>query len=267
MARKFKILIRRLLKLLRLLNPAFLGRVLRSKRSLEYSLRETNPVRRDLYSYFDNKFYLGHPGYVRKHRQYFEIENRGCGESAFHMAWFFILKHFRPKNLLEIGVYRGQVISLWQLIAREIELEVSIVGVSPFDGAGDSVSNYVEIDYWNDTLKNFEYFDLRVPTLLKALSSDAKAKSVINSKSWDLIYIDGSHDYEDVLNDYFLAKKNLSPGGILCLDDSSLFLDFRIDGKYRGHPGPSEVLIELAMKDLRYLFTVGHNNFFQNTAM
>jgi hypothetical protein len=32
--------------------------------------------------------------------------------------WFTLLCEFKPAQCLEIGVYRGQVVSLWGLIAK-----------------------------------------------------------------------------------------------------------------------------------------------------
>ena len=80
------------------------------------------------------------PGALREHRAYFKQAGRGFGEDAFHAMWWLILKEFRPTQLLEIGVYRGQTISLWALIGRLLSLDVEVSGISPFCAAGDSVS-------------------------------------------------------------------------------------------------------------------------------
>ena len=53
------------------------------------------------------------PFSIINHRVYFSKEFRGFGEEAFHSMWYLLLSEFKPKNCLEIGVYRGQIISLW----------------------------------------------------------------------------------------------------------------------------------------------------------
>ena len=117
--------------------------------------------------------------------------------------WFTLLREFRPSVCLQIGVYRGQVISLWTLIANLLNFSCEVHGISPFAPVGDSVSRYPEeIDYWSDTLASFELLGLNRAILVPALSTDAAALQHIASKNWDLIYIDGSHDYEVVLSDY-----------------------------------------------------------------
>lgn len=40
-----------------------------------------------------------------------------------------------------------------------------------------------------------------------------------NKSTFDLIYVDGSHDYEDVKNDLYEAWKILNPNGLLLVDD------------------------------------------------
>jgi hypothetical protein len=188
--------------------------------------------------------------------------SRGFGLPAFHAAWLYILKTYKPKYLLEIGVYRGQTISLWQLIADKCDLDVEINGITPLINEGDEVSNYLDIDYANDILIHFKKFRLNKPTICKGLSTDKHAIDFINSKKWDLIYIDGGHNFDVVLSDYYNSVSNLNKGGILCMDDSSLYLDMSIAGIHKGHPGPSKVLSDYAIQELEHLMTVGHNNFF-----
>jgi len=202
------------------------------------------------------------PRWLKSHRRYFSKKSRGFGEAPFHAAWLYILKAYKPKFLLEIGVYRGQVISLWQLIGDKYGLDVEVNGITPLTGVGDEVSKYLNIDYGKDIMSNFKNFRLNKPKLVKGLSIDKNAINFINSKKWDLIYIDGGHDFNVALSDYRNSILNLNKGGILCIDDSSLYLDMEIDGKFKGHSGPSRVVSEYAMQELNHLMTVGHNNFF-----
>src|SRR5580658_7183978 len=88
--------------------------------------------RNRLYAYMHHYFFYHLPPALRAHREYFSKEGRGFGEEAFHSMWYLLLKEFRPKRLLEIGVFRGQVISLWALIGRMEAFDTDIHCISPF---------------------------------------------------------------------------------------------------------------------------------------
>ena len=222
-----------------------------------------------LYAYMHHYFRFRCPGYVRDHREYFKLNKRGFGEDAFHAMWSLLLHEHRPKQCLEIGVYRGQVISLWALIAQMRCFPCEIHGISPFSPQGDAVSAYMgNVDYLSDTLASFTHLRLPVPTLLKALSTDPAAIEYIGSRSWDLIYIDGSHDYEIALADYQLCREHLAPSGLLVLDDASLGTSFRPPSfSFGGHPGPSRVAREYAAMEMQLIAVVGHNNVFRKKSL
>jgi hypothetical protein len=242
--------------------PSILVSYLRNRQKVNDAFLSWNHSGQDSYHFYNFKFRWLAPIWLKSHRRYFSRKQRGFGEKPFHFAWQEVFLRFKPKTVLEIGVYRGQVISLWQLISERNDMHIEVYGISPLQDSGDSVSEYVKIDYESDIKKNFSQFDLKAPNLFKALSTDVLAKEFIESKVWDLIYIDGSHNFEVVLQDYRLALANLRNYGIICFDDSSLFLDFQIKGIFKGHPGPSKVVKEFAMKEMKHFMTVGHNNFF-----
>lgn len=228
----------------------------------EAALRFTN--RNDMHRFMCHYYKFNAPGYLREHRKYFQSDGRGFGESAFHAMWYLLLRKYRPSRCLEIGVYRGQVISLWSLLAKNLGYESAITGISPFSDAGDEVSIYDStINYRLDTLHNFAHFELSPPVLLEAYSTDKAARVAIREGKWDLIYIDGNHDYDVALHDYLICRDSLKSGGLLVMDDSSLFTDFKPPSfSFSGHPGPSSVVKEFALKELEFVCGVGHNNVF-----
>lgn len=225
------------------------------------------PDRNLLYAHMRDYFDNSCPQSIRDHRFYFSQERRGYGENAFHAMWWLLMRQFKPQKCLEIGIYRGQVISLWALIAKFQNFPCEVHGISPFSPLGDSVSVYLQgIDYLNDVKNSFEHFNLPKPVLIEALSSEPTAVEHVKSIRWDLIYIDGCHDYEAVLADYKLCKNHLTPNGIIVMDDSGLETSF-IPSKglsFAGHPGPSRVVQEFAMKEMFFIGAVGHNSVFQN---
>ncbi len=229
--------------------------------TLAHNIKDRNTI----YSYYHKYFYKSLSNEYRVHRKYFSQAGRGFGEDAFHAMWFKLITEFKPVNCLEIGVYRGQTVSLWALISKiQDYIKINIAALSPFDSSGDTVSIYnKKIDYFEDVISNHGYFDLPVPQMIKAYSTDEDGIKFINSIKWDLIYIDGNHDYSVALQDYQLALKNLNHGGILVMDDSSLYCEYNPRPyAFAGHPGPSKVVIENAMTDLNFICGVGHNNIF-----
>ncbi len=232
---------------------------------LSFSEASTSfPGRNDLHAYMHHHFYNLCPSKVRDHRMYYKQGRRGFGEDALHAMWFTLLREFNPQQCLEIGVYRGQVVSLWALIANDLAFPISVHGISPFTPAGDEVSVYMDkIDYFEDTLQHHNHFELHEPTLVRAYSTDPVALAHIRSRRWNLIYIDGNHDYEVALADYEICKDNLADDGLLVMDDSSVYTDFQPPRfSFAGHPGPSQVVKERAMRELQFIGGVGHNNVF-----
>jgi hypothetical protein len=179
--------------------------------------------------------------------------------------WFLLYREFQPKSFLEIGVYRGQMLSLLALLQKQWTGVVDVTGISPFTPLGDSVSRYPEdIDYLADTLQNFERFNLPPPHLVRALSTDREAVNHIVSRRWDCIYIDGGHDYETVKADWEVCSRSLAPNGIIVFDDAALHTSYRPPPfAIKGHPGPSRVAAEVDRTRFREILQVGHNYVFQ----
>ena len=168
---------------------------IRSFDSFSKSLLDISSLsRNDAYNYFHQAFHHASPQWLIDHRAYFSKESRSFGEDAFHSMWLHIFNEFKPKNIIEIGVYRGSTLSLFSLLSKQLSLDAEIHGISPFTHVGDSVSQYLSnLNYELDVINNFKYFNLDLPVLHKGLSQDASMIEVLNSKKWDLIFIDGNH--------------------------------------------------------------------------
>jgi len=251
---KIKFIIRLLPKTLR---PCYY----KNLSSIFNSKLNRNKIYDNLYKFF----YFHLPFSLIRHRNFFSESFRGFGENSFHSMWYLLFLEFRPKNCLEIGVYRGQMITLWSLISKRLNYDANIAALAPFEAASDSDSQYLNnIDYLDDTKKNHDYFNLQQPEYCTEYSTTKNAKKFIESKKWDLIFIDGNHDYEIVKSDFELSISNLSEDGFIVMDDSSLYFDFH-QKKYNGftgHPGPSKVAKEIAMDKMKLFGAVGHNNIF-----
>ncbi|MEO5683002.1 MAG: class I SAM-dependent methyltransferase [Chitinophagaceae bacterium] len=217
-----------------------------------------------VYKWFTYYYHNLLPHIFRLHRQYFSTDNRGFGEDAFHALWFLLFKKYKPAKILEIGVYRGQTLSYFNLLGRYFNYAVDVHGISPLDDSGDTYSGYKKINYKEDIALNFSRFNLGMPQLHKGYSNDRPMEDFTLSNTWDMIYIDGSHDYEIVKSDIEVCLASLKKNGLLVLDDSSLYLDYvQMEGTFKGHPGPSKASDELKKSGrCANLINVGHNRVF-----
>ncbi|HEY5368650.1 MAG TPA: class I SAM-dependent methyltransferase [Hanamia sp.] len=235
-------------------------------RELQVSeIKKLFPSLKDQHLYFHHYFWNLAPTWLKDHRAYFSKEKRAFGEDAFHAMWYHIFKKFKPKKALEIGVYRGSTLSLFSLLSQKFQLQTEVHGISPFTSAGDAVSKYLDnLDYYTDVKNNFDYFNLPSPFLHKGFSTEKAMLEIIQSQQWDLIYIDGNHDYEVAKQDFNLCSQYIRKGGLIVLDDSSLYTDFKPPFySTAGHPGPSKVASEIDPNTFEEILSVGHNRVFK----
>jgi len=219
-------------------------------------------------NYYNNcvrYFHQEAPSYLKDHRRYFTQHQRGFGEDAFHVMWLGLLANTKPRSFLEIGVFRGQTLSLISLFSQQAGYPCLVCGISPFSSVGDSVSKYSDgVNYLEDTLKNFSHFGLPKPELVRGLSTDPGVWDMVGQQRWEVIYIDGNHDYEIAKSDVLHASKILSPGGTMVLDDSGLYTSYQAPPfASRGHPGPSRLANEMGALGFVEVLQVGHNRIFR----
>jgi len=231
----------------------------------ERSLSDPTGYYLDCVRYFHSSQF---PDELKMHRAYFLEDQRGFGEDAFHVMWWMLFRKLRPNHFLEIGVYRGQTLSLAAMLQRELNITGHVTGISPFTPSGDAVSSYRnDVDYLADTKTNFAHFALAEPDLVRAFSTDSAARERVAQELWDAIYIDGNHDYEVARADWDLCAAHVAPGGIIVLDDSAMDTSYRAPAfATAGHPGPSQVAREVNRNEFHEILRVGHNRVFQRTA-
>jgi hypothetical protein len=231
----------------------------------ERSLTDPTSYYLDCVRYFQRSQF---PDELKMHREYFLQDQRGFGEDAFHVMWWMLFRKLRPNQFLEIGVYRGQTLSLAAMLQNDLGITGHITGISPFTSSGDAVSSYRnDVDYLADTKTNFAHFALPEPDLVQAFSTDSAAYERIKEELWDAIYIDGNHDYEVARTDWDLCAEQVRTGGIIVLDDSAVYTAYRPPAfATAGHPGPSRVAREVDQARFREILRVGHNRVFQKLA-
>lgn len=122
-----------------------------------------------------------------------------------------LARHARGRRVLEIGCYRGRS-TIW--MARTA---TSVLSVDPMDDRGAPRMD-------GDTHTIFEanvkrYCAGRDVNLFLGTSEEFVDKSAFQGQFFDLIFIDGAHDYESVKRDIELCWPLLVPKGVLAFHD------------------------------------------------
>ena len=226
---------------------------------------------------------------LREHRDWFEERKFGFGDRAFHYMWLLILEDLvrdsaKRLELLEIGVFKGQVISLWSLIARHFAREASIVGITPLAGkpplprglhrvrmAFDPVYRQDAIvgnlhhasNFSADLEAVFQRFEVprESVTIVRGLSQDESVWSAVSGRAFDVVYVDGGHRYEEVSSDLAMYSPLVRPGGYLVVDDAGFFEPG--SAFFKGFEAVSRAANELDSMVWVNVLNVGHNRLFQ----
>lgn len=116
-------------------------------------------------------------------------------------------------NICEIGVYKGRMTSLWNVILINHDIFYSYIGIDHFSG---STEHDHTINYYDITKENLK----PIEDYIYIINND----SINESRNWDdnyfdIIYIDGNHDYYSVANDLKVWFPKLKAGGYICGDD------------------------------------------------
>lgn len=204
--------------------------------------------------------------YLGDHLKYIKTNKYGCDESAFYYLWYLLVNEMGMGfKFLEIGVYKGGVLSLIELISDRTGKGVRIYGITPLDRSGDKyLEKYDDADYGYCINKIYGDMGLDISRtrIIKGLSQDLVVRETILGEGlFDIVYVDGSHNFEDVVKDIKLSKKLLKIGGYLVMDDASSKLNMGNGIVFRGWGDVAEAIDEELASDVNYghLFACGHN--------
>lgn len=205
-----------------------------------------------------------------EHRTYVENNNLGFGERPFHVVWRELVKLLPNKfRFLEIGVYKGQVLSLIPLLSKTYQKEVEFIGITPLSNHGDKYSSYDKTSY-EDAIKSiFSKFDLSFDITKNILVGDSTTEDIKikikDTGTYDLIYIDGCHDYDCVVSDINLMKEISVKDSYIVFDDSSCHKNLGTN-LFKGHDDVCNAirdLIETDVETFEEIICVGHNRVFK----
>jgi hypothetical protein len=200
--------------------------------------KNTPSANDSIYTSFHNK--TKSIDFLNNHRNYIDRTRSGFGEFPFHYMWLLLLNQMPSKfRFMEIGVYKGAVLSLVKLISDKMGKVPEIYGITPLNTSGDKyLPQYDNENYLECIGKVFADNNLDVSTtcIIEGYSTDESIKqSMLQEPPFDIIYVDGSHNYEDVINDILLSDKILNTGGYMVFDDASSSLNMGKAASFNGH--------------------------------
>ena len=136
------------------------------------------------------------------------------------LLFYFAYTHTGPGQIVEIGSFKGKS-TIWIAKALQMSNQTNkVVAVDPHINTGNVkvVPQYEEKSSYDAFLSNLSKFGLNDwVEPVKKTSQDAV-------KSWNqpikMLFVDGSHVYEDVLMDLRVWEPWVSIGGIICMHDT-----------------------------------------------
>lgn len=211
---------------------------------------------------------------LTRHRDFIEQGLYGYGDRPYHYAWKALVDTMPPMfSFLEIGVFQGQVLSLVKLLASRMKKMCKVVGVTPLASDGDQFGTHPTLDYLERIKRVHAHFKLPSPMILKGSSFDPRIKRLAKAEGpYDLVYIDGCHDFDVVLDDMMSYAPMLRTGGYLVVDDAATDLripDGLIPTNFRGIKEVTDAM-NIALHQMsqtrpmfQHQFAVGHVRVFK----
>lgn len=139
-----------------------------------------------------------------------------------------------PENavFVEIGTWRGKSTSCMGQLIKSSNKNIKFHAVDTFEGSNENYHQYsIEqlkeagttlFDDYEKNLKMCGVYDI-VNTIK---SSSVEASKHFENESIDFVFIDASHEYEDVLSDVSSWYPKVKPGGLICGDDYAPWWQF-----------------------------------------
>ena len=172
--------------------------------------------------------YVNETPYLKEHRDFVEKNFLGFGDRAFHWLWKLLVDEMPQEfSFLEVGVYCGQVLSLVPYIASKQGKQCKTYGVTllnRFNGEKPGATQFPDVNYLERIRFLHEHFG--IPLSLERLLIGSSIDPEIQARArelpkFDMVYIDGCHDYKYVISDLQTYGAMVKPGGYLIVDDSS----------------------------------------------
>lgn len=158
--------------------------------------------------------------YLAWHRNWCKERVFGFGEDSFPYMWELLCKEMPDEfTFCEIGCFKFQTVTLIRLIADELGKKVKRVCVSPMNDSG----GMWEEDYFAHATTIHKRFALPEDYILcHGVSQDAAVvKKARQNSPFDILYVDGGHEFEEALFDLTAYSEMVKVGGYLVIDDAA----------------------------------------------
>lgn len=199
---------------------------------------------------------------LKAHRDWVESNIFGFGERSFLWLHKLIVDEMPADfSFMEIGVFRGAILSLYKLLADMQGKKVTRYGVTPLDGS----DGHWDSDYKKDIETIHDQFNLTKDyKILHGLSTDTEIiKEAQAVAPLDILYIDGGHTYDVVKSDLEHYLPLVKSGGYLIVDDCANEMKMPF-GFFQGiEPVTRAVNEVLPNSKFEFLFNVVHNKIFR----
>jgi cephalosporin hydroxylase len=198
---------------------------------------------------------------LKAHRDFVESNAHGFGERSF--GWLYkLMVDEMPKefSFLEIGIFRGNSLSLFKLLADMAGKKIKRFGVSPMD----SSDGHWESDYFYDAAHIHQVFNLKKDYLIYHGSStkDEIIQRAGSTAPYDIVYIDGCHEYDYVVSDLDHYAPMVKQGGYLLIDDACNDLKMKF-GYFQGIDPVTKAVLEWENDEFEFVFNVVHNRLYR----
>lgn len=202
---------------------------------------------------------------IKAHRDFVEQNIFGFGERSFQWMWNLIVKEMPESfTFLEIGVFKGQILSLIELLAGQQSKKATRYGVTPLSTEG----GVWESDYAKDIETIHDTFSLEKGfKILNGLSESPEIIKAASKLKLDILFIDGGHEERHIRNDIVNYSPLVNVGGLIIIDDccNSFHMPF---GYFQGIESVTKVVDELlpphaGSNEWEFVASVVHNRIFR----
>lgn len=124
-------------------------------------------------------------------------------------------------RILEIGTFAGGSTTI--LLPHAYHM----ICADTWSGSGkdgdEMAPIYAEKDPFNTFLNNRELMPCKPEYHVRTTDPDSLPEFLKPGMAFDLIFIDGAHDYDSVVADIAIARQHINQGGIICGHDFTMF--------------------------------------------